>query len=252
MSGRLLASPFRGTHTLKTGFSRRPGSQRSSTPCAVPCQCLGSGDVRSSTPPPSTPETTVRWLRPSKTTGLRSDELFADVLTPLPSNSRQKELVDQLVLLYDGTMISAQLDWRPKPLRSAKQRRHDCSKTRPPPRLWRHQKDIDHAEHPPTGTSDLERLRAGDEANLHRCGRTAPRCNDAVARSFVPSYAVAQEVVQDTWLAVLRGMDGFEERSSFQTWLYTILINRARSAGIHEHRHVPIGDPGVQCGPLSV
>ena len=46
-------------------------------------------------------------------------QLFADVLTPLPS-SRRKELVDQLVLLYDGTMISAQLDWRPKPLRCAK------------------------------------------------------------------------------------------------------------------------------------
>ena len=47
-------------------------------------------------------------------------QLFADVLTPLPSSSRRKELVDQLVLLYDGTMISAQLDWRPKPLRSVK------------------------------------------------------------------------------------------------------------------------------------
>jgi AcrR family transcriptional regulator len=47
-------------------------------------------------------------------------QLFADVLTPLPSTSRRKGLVDQLVLLYDGTMISAELDWRPKPLRSAK------------------------------------------------------------------------------------------------------------------------------------
>ena len=46
-------------------------------------------------------------------------QLFADVLTPLPT-ARRKELVDQLVLLYDGTMISAQLDWKPKPHRSAK------------------------------------------------------------------------------------------------------------------------------------
>jgi len=93
----------------------------------------------------------------------------------------------------------------------------------------------------PTGASDLERLRAGDERTfIDLVGRH----HDAmmrVARSFVPSYAVAQEVVQDTWLAVLRGMDGFEGRSSFQTWLYTILINRARSAGVREHRHVPIG-----------
>jgi AcrR family transcriptional regulator len=49
----------------------------------------------------------------------RVRQLFADLLAPLPS-TRRKELVDQLVLLYDGTMISAQLDWKPKPLRSAK------------------------------------------------------------------------------------------------------------------------------------
>jgi len=48
-------------------------------------------------------------------------KLFSDLLAPLPSTSRRKkELVDQFVLLYDGTMISAQLDWKPKPLRSAK------------------------------------------------------------------------------------------------------------------------------------
>jgi RNA polymerase sigma-70 factor (ECF subfamily) len=93
----------------------------------------------------------------------------------------------------------------------------------------------------PTGASDLERLRAGDERTFID---VVGRHHDAmmrVARSFVPSYAVAQEVVQDTWLAVLRGMDDFEGRSSFQTWLYRILINRARSAGVREHRHVPIG-----------
>jgi RNA polymerase sigma-70 factor, ECF subfamily len=92
----------------------------------------------------------------------------------------------------------------------------------------------------PAGASDLERLRAGDQRTFIN---VVARHHDAmmrVARSFVPSYAVAQEVVQDTWLAVLRGMDGSEGRSSFQTWLYQILINRARSAGAREHRHVPI------------
>ena len=49
----------------------------------------------------------------------RVRQLFADLLAPLPT-PRRKELIDQLVLLYDGTMISAQLDWKPKPLRSAK------------------------------------------------------------------------------------------------------------------------------------
>jgi AcrR family transcriptional regulator len=46
--------------------------------------------------------------------------LFADVLAPLPPTSRREDLVDELVLLYDGTMISAQLDWRSKPNRSAR------------------------------------------------------------------------------------------------------------------------------------
>ena len=63
-----------------------------------------------------------------------------------------------------------------------------------------------------------------------------------VARSFVPNHAVAEEVVQDTWVAVLRGLDGFEGRSTFQTWLYRILINRAQSTGVRELHHLPIGD----------
>ncbi len=49
----------------------------------------------------------------------RVRQLFADLLPPL-TTPRRKELIDQLVLLYDGTMISAQLDWKPKPHRSAK------------------------------------------------------------------------------------------------------------------------------------
>ena len=102
---------------------------------------------------------------------------------------------------------------------------------------------------PPTGGLDMERLRAGDEQTfIDLVGRH----HDAmvrVARSFVPNHAVAEEVVQDTWLAVLRGMDGFEGRSSFQTWLYRILINRARSAGVREHRHVPIRDQESSVDP---
>jgi AcrR family transcriptional regulator len=47
-------------------------------------------------------------------------QLFAELVAPLPSTSGRKELADQLVLLYDGTMISAQLDWKSKPHRSAK------------------------------------------------------------------------------------------------------------------------------------
>lgn len=58
-----------------------------------------------------------------------------------------------------------------------------------------------------------------------------------LARSIVSSEAVAEEAVQDTWLGVVRGIERFEGRSSFKTWLFRILVNRARSAGAREQRH---------------
>ncbi|HEY2201131.1 MAG TPA: sigma-70 family RNA polymerase sigma factor, partial [Solirubrobacteraceae bacterium] len=69
-------------------------------------------------------------------------------------------------------------------------------------------------------------------------------------RSFVRSTEVAEEVVQDTWLGVLRGVDRFEGRSSLRTWLLAILVNRARSTGAREARTVPIQDaePAVDHG----
>jgi len=63
-----------------------------------------------------------------------------------------------------------------------------------------------------------------------------------LANSFVSSRAVAEEVVQDTWMGVLRGIDGFAGRSSFKTWLLRILVNRARTTGMRERRSVAIGD----------
>jgi RNA polymerase sigma-70 factor, ECF subfamily len=57
-----------------------------------------------------------------------------------------------------------------------------------------------------------------------------------LAEATVGSRAVAQEVTQDTWLAVMRGVDRFEGRSSFKTWLYRILLNRARTAAGKEQR----------------
>ena len=65
-----------------------------------------------------------------------------------------------------------------------------------------------------------------------------------LARSFVPSEAVAEEVVQDTWIAVLEGIDRFEGRSSLKTWIYQILMNRAKSKGQRENRYVPLVKPG--------
>jgi RNA polymerase sigma-70 factor (ECF subfamily) len=89
----------------------------------------------------------------------------------------------------------------------------------------------------------LLRLRSGDEqAFVSLVGRyQEPMLR--LAASFVPSRAVAEEVVQDTWLAALRGLDGFEGRSSLKTWLFRILVNRARTTGSREQRSVPVADP---------
>ena len=60
-----------------------------------------------------------------------------------------------------------------------------------------------------------------------------------VARAYVPSRAIAEEAVQDTWMGVVKGIERFEGRAAFKTWLFRILINRARSAGVREQRHAP-------------
>ncbi len=82
-------------------------------------------------------------------------------------------------------------------------------------------------------------LRRGDEAafvdlvGLH--GAALLR----VARTFVRDRAVAEEVVQETWLAVLNGIDRFEGRSSLKTWIFQILSNRARTRAVRERRSAP-------------
>jgi RNA polymerase sigma-70 factor (ECF subfamily) len=90
----------------------------------------------------------------------------------------------------------------------------------------------------------VRRLRDGDEQAFTALVERYHSALLGLALSFVPSRAVAEEVVQDTWLAVLRGLAGFEERSSLRTWLFTILVNRARSTGVREARSVPVADAG--------
>jgi RNA polymerase sigma-70 factor, ECF subfamily len=70
-----------------------------------------------------------------------------------------------------------------------------------------------------------------------------------LAAGYVPSQAVAEEVVQDTWLAVLRGVSRFEGRSSVRTWLFRILVNRARTAGERERRATSVPDPAAAVDP---
>lgn len=82
----------------------------------------------------------------------------------------------------------------------------------------------------------IDRLRAGDDDAFAEVVRAHHAALCRFARTFVDSTAVAEEVVQDTWLAVVRGVDRFEGRSSLRTWLFHILANRARTTASREHR----------------
>src|SRR3954449_11292305 len=96
---------------------------------------------------------------------------------------------------------------------------------------------------PRTGVDDgalVERLRAGDEAAFADIVDRWSRSMLAVARTHVSTDASAQEVVQDTWLGVIRGLDAFEGRSSVKTWVFRILVNTAKTRGVREGRSVPL------------
>ena len=95
-------------------------------------------------------------------------------------------------------------------------------------------------------------VRSGDEAVFAQLLSDWSRSMLLLARTFVSTEASAEEVVQDTWLAVLRGIDGFEGRSSLRTWVYRILVNTAKRRGVHESRTVPwssLGDLDADRGP---
>jgi RNA polymerase sigma-70 factor, ECF subfamily len=93
------------------------------------------------------------------------------------------------------------------------------------------------------------RLRSGDERAFVSLVERYQEQMLRLAVSFVPSRAVAEEVVQDTWLAMLRGLQAFEGRSSLKTWLFTILVNRARTTGTREQRTIPVPDPEPAVDP---
>src|ERR1700751_5501934 len=90
----------------------------------------------------------------------------------------------------------------------------------------------------------VAKLRAGDEAAFVALAGRPQATMLRLASTFVPSAAVAEEVVQDTWVAVLRGVDRYDGRASFKTWLLAILVNRAKSTGMREARSGPIEDGG--------
>jgi len=82
-------------------------------------------------------------------------------------------------------------------------------------------------------------LRAGDEAAFSSLIQMYGGSMLRVAQLFVSSRAVAEEVVQETWLSVVQGIDRFEGRSSLRTWIFRILTNRAKTRALREGRSVP-------------
>jgi RNA polymerase sigma-70 factor (ECF subfamily) len=83
-------------------------------------------------------------------------------------------------------------------------------------------------------------LRAGDERTFHELYQRHHPAMKRVARSYVDSDTVAEDVVQETWLAVLTGIDRFEARSALGTWIFSILINQAKSLSTKERRTLPL------------
>jgi RNA polymerase sigma-70 factor (ECF subfamily) len=94
-------------------------------------------------------------------------------------------------------------------------------------------------------------LRAGEEAAFAALIDRYQASLVRLAMLYVPNRAAAEDVVQETWLGVLQGIDRFEARSSLKTWLFRILVNRAKRRGAREHRSIPFSaawhpelDPG--------
>jgi RNA polymerase sigma-70 factor, ECF subfamily len=82
----------------------------------------------------------------------------------------------------------------------------------------------------------IDRLRKKDEDAFAEVVERYHMPMLRLALTFVPDRAVAEEVVQDTWLGMIRGIDAFEQRSTLKTWIFRILVNRARKTGAKEKR----------------
>lgn len=107
----------------------------------------------------------------------------------------------------------------------------------------------------PSESQTVRALRAGDEsafnALINRHGPSMIR----VACLYVGSRAIAEEVVQETWIDMIGGLESFEERSSLRTWIFVILINNARKRAEREARSIPVshleqelGEPAPEDG----
>lgn len=87
--------------------------------------------------------------------------------------------------------------------------------------------------------NELDALRAGDEAAFMALVRRHQTAMVRVAQIYVSRRDVAEEVVQEAWVGVLRGLDRFEGRSSLKTWLFRIVTNLAKTRAVREGRTIP-------------
>ena len=100
----------------------------------------------------------------------------------------------------------------------------------------------------------LSRLRAREEGAYKELVESYSVSMLRVALRYARSRAVAEEAVQETWVAVLQGLDRFEGRASLKPWVFAILINRARSMAVREVRVLPVSDvlgPGGRDSDVS-
>jgi RNA polymerase sigma-70 factor, ECF subfamily len=96
------------------------------------------------------------------------------------------------------------------------------------------------ASQPKSEADLLAALRAGDEAAFTALVDMYYPSMVRIAMMYVSDQAIAEDVVQETWIGVLRGLDRFEGRSSLKTWIFTILTNRAKTRAQREGRYVPL------------
>jgi RNA polymerase sigma-70 factor, ECF subfamily len=101
----------------------------------------------------------------------------------------------------------------------------------------------------------VQALAAGDERAFNEVVGRYHRSLVRLARNYVRSEAVAEEVAQDAWCAVVTGIERFEGRSSFKTWLFSIVVNKARTRGERERRTTPFSAltvAGEDGSPVSI
>ena len=98
----------------------------------------------------------------------------------------------------------------------------------------------------PADEAVIEALRRGEEDAFTCLVNQHHGTLRRIARLYVSSPAIADEVVQDTWLAVIQGVWAFQGRSSLKTWILRILINRAKTRALRESRTVPLGEASAE------